>query len=365
MGFRCGIVGLPNVGKSTLFNALTATAAAEVANYAFCTVEPNSGRVAVPDSRLDQISAVAGSPVCTPAQLEFVDIAGLVSGASRGEGLGNQFLGHVREVDAIAHVLRCFSGDEVTHVSGQVDPLSDAAIVETELMLADLQSLERRRDPLIKRARGGDAEASAMLDLLERVSALLEDGRPARDLPVAAEERLLFRTMQLLTAIPIMYVCNVEETSPKGNSLSEQVVGMAGQQGTACVVISAAIEAEIAQLEDEQDKSAFLDSLGLAHTGLQRLIRAGYELLDLITWFSAGPRETRAWTIKRGATAVEAAAGVHTDMSRGFICAEVITCTDFVSHGGEQGAKEAGRMRQEGKGYPVADGDIIRFRFNV
>jgi GTP-binding protein YchF len=362
MGFNCGIVGLPNVGKSTLFNALTATAAAEAANYPFCTIEPNVGRVSVPDPRLELLARHGKSAKIIPTQLEFVDIAGLVRGASRGEGLGNQFLGHIREVDAIAHVLRCFEDSNVTHVEGSIDPIRDAETVETELLLADLDSIERRLQATQKKARGQDKEAKEQLGLMERVAPALREGRAARSLGLGAE----LRPLQLITAKPVLYVCNVEEASAAhGNGKSAQVAEFAAAQGAASVVISAAIEAEVAQLADEAEKREFLASLGLEETGLARVIRAGYGLLDLVTFFTVGPKETRAWTVHKGAKAPQAAGVIHTDFEKGFIRAETIAYDDFIAHGGEQGAKEAGRMRLEGADYVVQDGDVLHFRFNV
>jgi len=364
MGFRCGIVGLPNVGKSTLFNALTATQAAEAANYPFCTIDPNVGRVGVPDGRLDKLAELGKSAKVIPTQLEFVDIAGLVRGASKGEGLGNQFLANIREVDAILHVLRCFEG-EVTHVDGTVDPVRDAETVKTELMIADLESLERRLEAQTKKARGGDKEAKAQIALMERVVTLLEDGKPARELDVSADEKKPFRDLQLLTAKPVLYVCNVaEDEAATGNAYSQAVAEMAKAEGAEAVVISAAIEAELAQL-DAEEGAEFLDSLGLEEAGLNKVIRAGYRLLGLITFFTVGPKEARAWTVTRGSTAPEAAGVIHTDFQRGFIRAETIDYADFVTLGGETAAKDAGRMRQEGKEYLVKDGDVFHFRFNV
>ena len=364
MGFRCGIVGLPNVGKSTLFNALTATQAAEAANYPFCTIDPNVGRVGVPDDRLARLAELGKSAKVIPTQLEFVDIAGLVRGASKGEGLGNQFLANIREVDAILHVLRCFDG-EVTHVDGTVDPVRDAETVKTELMIADLESLERRLEAQTKKARGGDKEAKTQIALMERVVALLEDGRPARDLDISADEVKPFRDLQLLTAKPVLYVCNVaEDEAATGNAYSQAVAGMAKGEGAEVVVISAAIEAELAQL-DAEEGGEFLDSLGLDEAGLNKVIRAGYRLLGLITFFTVGPKEARAWTVTRGSTAPEAAGVIHTDFQRGFIRAETIDYADFVALGGETAAKDAGKMRQEGKEYLVKDGDVFHFRFNV
>ncbi|MBL6936054.1 MAG: redox-regulated ATPase YchF [Alphaproteobacteria bacterium] len=366
MGFNCGIVGLPNVGKSTLFNALTATAAAEAENYPFCTIEPNTGRVAVPDSRLDELARLADSAQVLPTQLEFVDIAGLVRGASKGEGLGNQFLGHIREVDAIVHVLRCFTDGNVTHVDGEVDPLRDRDTVETELMLADLESLEKRAEAAIKKARGGDKEAKDELDLMTRVLELLREGKPARDFSSDPDDLQALARLQLITSKPVLYVCNVdEEAAAAGNEYSARVAEQAVKEGAGCVVISAAIEAEVAGLGDEADREEYLASLGLEETGLARVIGAGYVLLDLITFFTAGPKESRAWTVRRGTLAPGAAGVIHSDFEKGFIRAETISYADYVACGGEQGARDAGKMRQEGKDYTVADGDVILFRFNV
>jgi GTP-binding protein YchF len=364
MGFNCGIVGLPNVGKSTLFNALTQTAAAQAANYPFCTIEPNVGRVAVPDPRLQAIARVAKSAKIVPTSLEFVDIAGLVRGASKGEGLGNQFLAHIREVDAIVHVLRCFEDPDVTHVEGSVDPIRDAETVETELMLADLESLEKRVVGLTKRARGGDKEAVQQRALIEPILAALRAGRPARTAVPKGEEAAA-RRLQLLTTKPVLYVCNVEEASAAtGNALSARVFARAEAEGARAVVVSAAIEAEIAEMP-EADRKAFLASLGLGDSGLDRVIRAGYALLGLITFFTAGPKEARAWTVPQGTRAPQAAGVIHGDFERGFIAAETIAYEDYLALGGEQGAKEAGKMRIEGKDYVVRDGDVMLFRFNV
>jgi GTP-binding protein YchF len=366
MGFNCGIVGLPNVGKSTLFNALTATALAEAANFPFCTIEPNTGRVGVPDPRLDIIAAIGNSAKIVSTQLEFVDIAGLVRGASKGEGLGNQFLANIREVDAIIHVLRCFEDENVTHVEGDVGPVRDAETVETELMLADMESLEKRVTPLTKKARGNDKDAVTQLALVERVLTVLKKGQPARTVEVLEDEKKNFDQLQLLSAKPVLYVCNVEENSAsEGNTLSEEVVKMAMEQGAVSVVISAKIEEEIAALEDEADKAEFLETLGLEETGLTRVIRAGYELLHLITFFTVGPKEARAWTVLKNAKAPQAAGAIHTDFEKGFIKAETIAYDDFINCDGEQGAKEAGKMRQEGRDYHTQDGDIMLFRFNV
>ena len=366
MGFNCGIVGLPNVGKSTLFNALTETAAAEAANYPFCTIEPNTGRVAVPDPRLDALAALAQSQNIIPTQLEFVDIAGLVRGASKGEGLGNQFLGNIREVDAIAHVLRCFEDSDITHVDGDVDPVRDAQTVETELMLADIDSIERQMTALVKKSRGGDAESKADLALLEKLLAHLSDGKSARStdgLTDAEQKRL--PQLQLLTAKPVLYVCNVAESdAATGNSYSQKVADMAATQQAGHVIVSAAIEAEISQL-DASDKGEFLAELGLEEAGLARLIRAGYGLLNLLTFFTVGPKEARAWTVANGATAPQAAGVIHTDFQRGFIRAETISYDDYIACKGEAGAKDAGKFRVEGAEYKVVDGDVFHFRFNV
>ncbi|PJK29993.1 redox-regulated ATPase YchF [Minwuia thermotolerans] len=366
MGFKCGIVGLPNVGKSTLFNALTQTASAQAANYPFCTIEPNLGRVAVPDPRLKRLAELAKSKEVIPTQLTFVDIAGLVRGASKGEGLGNQFLSHIREVDAIVHVLRCFEDDDITHVDGRIDPVADAETVETELMIADMESLEKRLTPLQKRFQSGDKSLKADVEVMQGALDLLREGKPARLLAVSAEDRKRFEMLQLLTAKPVLYVCNVAEADAKdGNEHSARVAEKAAAEGATAVVISAAIEAEIAQLTDPDERAMFLDEIGLEETGLDRIISAGYGLLDLITFFTAGPKEARAWTVEAGAAAPQAAGAIHTDFEKGFIRAETIAYDDYVSLGGEQGAKDAGRMRLEGREYVVQDGDVMHFRFNV
>ncbi|NBX03164.1 MAG: redox-regulated ATPase YchF [Alphaproteobacteria bacterium] len=366
MGFKCGIVGLPNVGKSTLFNALLSTAQAEAANYPFCTIEPNVGRVSVPDSRLQTLTEIAGSKEIIPTQLEFVDIAGLVRGASKGEGLGNQFLAHIREVDAIIYVLRCFEDGNVTHVEGSVDPMRDSEIIETELVLADLESLEKRLPNLQKKGKF-DKEAAATVELIERVLKVVGEGHPARMTSLKDDdERKQFSMLQLLTSKPVMYVCNVDESSAAtGNALSKKVEEMAAAKKAPCVFISACIEAEISMMETEADKKDFLDSLGLAETGLSRIIHAGYKLLELVTYFTVGPKEARAWTITRGTRAPQAAAVIHNDFEKGFIRAETIAYYDYVACKGESGAKEAGKFRLEGKEYVVQDGDVLHFRFNT
>jgi len=363
MGFKCGIVGLPNVGKSTLFNALTETAAAQAANYPFCTIEPNVGEVAVPDPRLETLAKLAKSAEIVPTRLTFVDIAGLVRGASKGEGLGNQFLANIREVDAIAHVVRCFEDTDITHVEGRIDPIADIETVETELMLADLDSLERRVDGLSKKAKGGDKDARETLDLINRALALLREGKPARLVERKLEEERAFHMLGLLTSVPVLYVCNVEEAAAAtGNDFSRQVEARAKAEGAATVVISAKIESEIAVLSREE-RTDYLAAVGLQEAGLDRLIRAGYELLGLVTFFTAGPKESRAWTVTRGARAPQAAGVIHTDFEQGFIRAETIAYADYVTGGGEAGAREAGKMRLEGKDYVVQDGDVMHFRF--
>ena len=367
MGFNCGIVGLPNVGKSTLFNALTETQAAEAANYPFCTIDPNIGRVAVPDPRLDKLAQLAHSAKIIPTQLEFVDIAGLVRGASKGEGLGNQFLGNIRETDAIVHVLRCFENGDVTHVEGGIDPLRDAEIVETELLLADLEGLEKRQSNLSKKAKGGDKESTALLELVSLALVELSAGRPARNAfgKISAEQHALWKGLNLITAKPVLYVANVSENDAKtGNDHTARVAAKAKAEGSEMVIISANIEAEIATLPPE-DKAAFLQDLGLIEPGLARVIRAGYNLLGLLTFFTIGPKEAHAWTVAKGALAPQAAGAIHTDFEKGFIRAETISYDDFVACGSEAAAKDQGKMRLEGKDYRVRDGDIFHFRFNV
>ena len=365
MGFKCGIVGLPNVGKSTLFNALTQTAAAAAANYPFCTIEPNVGDVPVPDERLDKLAAIAKSAQVLPTRLTFVDIAGLVRGASKGEGLGNQFLAVIREVDAVAYVVRCFEDDDIIHVEGKIDPISDADTVETELMLADLDSLERRLPQLEKKIRAQDKEAKKAQELIERILPLLREGKPARLTQISEDEEAAFKGLQLLTAKPVLYVCNVDEASAAtGNAFSAKVAERAKAEGAGCVVISAKIESELAELPQDE-RAAYLADLGLQEPGLNRLIQEGYKLLGLITYFTAGPKEARAWTVTRGTRAPQAAGVIHTDFEKGFIRAEVIAYDAYVAAGGETAAKETGKMRLEGKDYVVKDGDVMLFRFNT
>jgi len=366
MGFKCGIVGMPNVGKSTLFNALTETQAAQAANYPFCTIEPNVGNVAVPDTRLDQLATIAASQKIIPTQLAFVDIAGLVRGASKGEGLGNQFLGNIREVDAIIHVLRCFEDDDIQHVDNRIDPIADAETVETELLLADLESLEKRVPAFQKKANSGDKEAKAAASVLGQALDLLREGKPARLTdPKDVEEARILAQAQLLTSKPVLYVCNVEEAAAgEGNAFSARVFAKAASEGAQAVVVSAAIEAEIVTMPIEE-RSEYLSALGLTEAGLARIIRAGYTLLDLLTFFTVGPKEARAWTVHKGSKAPDAAGEIHSDMQRGFIRAETIAFADYVALGGEAPARDAGKLRQEGKEYVIADGDVLHFKFNV
>ena len=366
MGFRCGIVGLPNVGKSTLFNALTETQAAQAANYPFCTIEPNVGQVGVPDPRLDKLAEIAGSAKIIPTQLSFVDIAGLVRGASKGEGLGNQFLGNIREVDAIVHVLRCFENDDIQHVDERVDPMADAETVETELLLSDLESLEKRVPAAQKKATQGDKESKIVASVLGQALELLREGKPARlTQPKDEDEERVFRQAQLLTAKPVLYVCNVEEeAAAEGNAFSARVFEKAKAEGATAVIVSAAIESELVGM-DIEERMVFLEEMGLHETGLARIIRAGYELLSLLTFFTVGPKEARAWTVHKGAKAPDAAGEIHSDMQRGFIRAETIAYDDYVALNGEAGAKEGGKLRQEGKEYVVHDGDVMHFKFNV
>ena len=366
MGFKCGIVGLPNVGKSTLFNALTETQAAQAANYPFCTIEPNVGQVAVPDPRLDKLAAIAGSAKIIPTQLAFVDIAGLVKGASQGEGLGNQFLGNIREVDAIVHVLRCFENDDIQHVANRIDPIADAEVVETELLLSDLESLEKRVPNLAKKGQQGDKEAKIAASVLGQALELLREGKPARlTIPKDEEEARHFAQAQLITAKPVLYVCNVtEDDAANGNSMSELVFAKATAEGANAVVVSAAIESDLVEMAMDE-RLAFHEEMGLHETGLARVIRAGYDLLHLITFFTVGPKEARAWTVEKGSKGPQAAGEIHSDFERGFIRAETIAYDDYIALNGESGARDAGKLRQEGKEYVVKDGDVLHFKFNV
>lgn len=365
MGFKMGIVGMPNVGKSTLFNALTRTAAAQAANFPFCTIEPNVGEVAVPDARLDKLAAIAGSKQIIPTRMTFVDIAGLVRGASKGEGLGNQFLANIRECDAIAHVLRCFEDGDITHVEGRIDPVADAETIETELMLADLESIEKRLANLARKLRGGGDKDAADQDRLLRLAlTALEAGKPARSVKVATDDARQWRLLQLLTSKPVLYVCNVEEScAANGNAKSSLVADLAAREGAASVVISARIEEEISQLADDE-ATMFLEEMGLAEPGLDRLIKAGYALLGLQTYFTVGPKEARAWTILEGTLAPQAAGVIHGDFEKGFIRSETVAYADYIAGNGEAGAKEAGKFRVEGKTYEVKDGDVLHFLFS-